>query len=122
MPGYPASAFAMRHLSVEPPAFFPRGPSPLARLAFFGVLSLTLLFVDTRYHYLEGLRHAAAVILYPLQRAAQIPGELLESVGHYFVSLRSITADNVELKREVVELALAANTLPAMEAENSRLR
>jgi len=112
----------MRLLPVEPPAFFPRGPSPLARLAFFGVLSLALLFVDTRYHYLEGLRHAAAVILYPLQRVAQIPGELLESVGHYFVSLRSITADNVELRRDLVEFSLAARTLPAMEAENSRLR
>ena len=47
----------MRHLPVEPPQFFPRGPSPLARLAFFGLVSLALLFVDTRYHYLEGLRH-----------------------------------------------------------------
>ena len=38
----------MRHLPVEPPAFFHRGPSPLARLAFFGLVSLALLFLDTR--------------------------------------------------------------------------
>ena len=112
----------MRHIPVEPPAFFHRGPSPLARLAFFGLLSVALLFVDTRYHYLEGLRHAAATILYPLQRAAQIPGELLGSVGHYFVSLRSLSEVNVELKRELVEHALAAQTLPATEQENARLR
>jgi rod shape-determining protein MreC len=42
----------VRHISVEPPPFFHRGPSPLARLAFFGLLSLALLFADTRYHYL----------------------------------------------------------------------
>ena len=50
----------MRHLPAEPPAFFPRGPSPLARLAFFGLVSIALLFVDTRYHYLEGMRSVAA--------------------------------------------------------------
>ena len=46
----------MRHIPVEPPPFFHRGPSPLARLAFFGLLSLALLFVDTRFRYLEGIR------------------------------------------------------------------
>ena len=64
----------MRHVSVEPPPFFHRGPSPLARLAFFGVLSLVLLFADTRYRYLEGIRAVATVVLYPLQRAVQMPG------------------------------------------------
>jgi rod shape-determining protein MreC len=33
--------------------FFNRGPSPVARLIFFAVLSLLLLFVDARYRYLE---------------------------------------------------------------------
>src|SRR5438552_14703652 len=63
----------MRHISVEPPPFFHRGPSPLARLAFFGLLSLALLFADTRYRYLESVRHAVAVVLYPVQRALQLP-------------------------------------------------
>ena len=58
----------MRHISIEPPAFFHRGPTPLARLAFFGLISIALLFVDTRYHYLEGIRRVVAVALYPLQR------------------------------------------------------
>jgi len=54
----------MRHISIEPPPFFHRGPSPLTRLAFFGLLSLALLFADTRYRYLENLRQAVAVALY----------------------------------------------------------
>jgi rod shape-determining protein MreC len=112
----------MRHIPVEPPAFFHRGPSPLARLAFFGFISVALLFVDTRYHYLEDLRHAVATVLYPLQRAAMLPGELLSNVGSYFASLRSLSEVNVELKRELVEHALAAQTLPSTEQENARLR
>ena len=67
----------MHHISAEPPPFFHRGPSPLARLAFFGLLSLALMFADTRFRYLEGMRQATSVALYPLQRAVQMPGEAL---------------------------------------------
>ena len=67
----------MRHISIEPPPFFHRGPSPLARLAFFGLLSLALLFADTRYRYLENIRRGAAIVLYPMQRVVQMPGEAL---------------------------------------------
>ena len=67
----------MRHLPVEPPPFFHRGPSPLTRLAVFGLLSLALLFADTRYRYLENIRRGAGVVLYPMQRLVQMPGEAL---------------------------------------------
>ena len=56
----------MRPIPVDTPAFFNRGPSPLARLAFFGVLSLALLFADTRYRYLENVRQVVAIALYPV--------------------------------------------------------
>jgi len=112
----------MRHIPVEPPPFFRRGPSPLARLVFFGLISIALLFVDTRYHYLEGIRHVAATILYPLQRAAQLPGEALAGAGNYFASLRSLTEDNVALKRQSVEHAAAAQAFAATQQENARLR
>ena len=61
----------MRHVSADPPAFFHRGPSPLARLAFFGLISFALLFADSRYRYLENLREVGATVIYPLQRAAE---------------------------------------------------
>ena len=46
----------------QPPPFFRRGPAPLARLAFFVILSLALLVLDLKYRYLEltrqEIRHA----------------------------------------------------------------
>ena len=77
----------MSHLPVEPPAFFHRGPSPAARLVFFGVFSIALLFLDTRYRYLEQVRQVVAVALYPLQRAAALPGQIVRSIGAYFTLL-----------------------------------
>src|SRR4051812_12734669 len=103
----------MPYLAVEPPPFFRRGPSPLARLAFFGCISIALLFVDTRYHYLEGLRQTAAIVLYPLQRTAQVPGEALGWVGGYFVSLHELSDDNATLKQQSVEHAAAAQSFSA---------
>jgi rod shape-determining protein MreC len=112
----------MRHIQVEPPAFFNRGPTPAARLAFFGLISIALLFVDTRYHYLEGIRQAAVIVLYPLQRAAQMPGEALTYVGRYFTSQRALNEDNAELKRQLVERAAAVQGFPVTQQENARLR
>ena len=112
----------MRHISVEPPPFFHRGPSPLARLAFFGLLSLALLFADTRYHYLENIRLAVGTLLYPLQRAVQFPGEALAYVGTYFSSQRTLSGDNAELKERLLAEAPAVQGYSLLEQENSRLR
>ena len=112
----------MRYIPVEPPPFFRRGPSPLARLVFFGLISIALLFVDTRYRYLEGIRIVAATILYPFQRAVQLPGEALASVGDYFTSLRALSEDNAKLTRQAAEHAAAAQAFASTQQENARLR
>jgi rod shape-determining protein MreC len=112
----------VRHLSVEPPPFFHRGPSPLTRLAFFGLLSLLLLFADTRYRYLENVRHAVATVLYPLQRAVELPGEALAWVGDYFSSQRTLSADNATLRKQLLADSTAVQGYTLLEQENARLR
>jgi rod shape-determining protein MreC len=111
----------MHHISVEPPPFFHRGPSPLARLAFFGVISLALLFADTRFHYLEHVRYVASVVLYPLQRLAQLPGEAAASVGAYLSTVASLRAENAELRRRLVESAPAAQGYALAQQEKASL-
>jgi rod shape-determining protein MreC len=112
----------MRHISVEPPPFFHRGPSPLSRLAFFGLLSLALLFTDTRYRYLENVRQVVAVALYPLQRAVQMPGEALAFAGTYFSSQRALVGDNAQLKQQLLADAPIVQGYPQLTQENMRLR
>jgi rod shape-determining protein MreC len=112
----------MRHVSVEPPPFFHRGPSPLARLTFFGLLSLALLFADTRYRYLEGIRSVAVTVLYPLQRAVALPGEAFAWVGGYFASKRALADDNAALKQDLLAQGLAAQGGKLLADENVRLK
>lgn len=112
----------MRPIPVDTPAFFNRGPSPLARLAFFGLLSLVLLFTDTRYRYLESVRQVAAAVLYPLQRALLVPGEALGYVGEYFGSKRELADRNATLERELVASGPATQGYALAQQENARLK
>jgi len=111
----------MRHIPVESPAFFHRGPSPFARLAFFGIIAVALLFADTRYRYLENIRHVGAIVLYPLQRAVQMPGEALAYVATFFSSQRALADGNATLKRQLVAQATAVQGYPLLQQDNARL-
>ena len=112
----------MHHISAEPPPFFHRGPSPAARLAFFGILSLALMFADTRFRYLEGIRQVTSVALYPLQRAVQMPGEGLAWTGAYFASKRSLTDENAALRADLVAHSLSTQEFARLQSENANLR
>ena len=112
----------MSHISIEPPPFFHRGPSPLARLAFFSLLSLALLFADTRYRYLESVRHTVGIVLYPVQRILQFPGEAAMQVMSYFSSQRALIEGNAALKRELLAEGPAVQGYQTLQQENARLR
>lgn len=112
----------MRPIAVDTPAFFNRGPSPLARLALFGILSLALLFADTRYRYLDNIRQGVAVALYPVQRALAMPGAAFAYVADYFGSKRRMADENAMLRQELVERAPATQGYASVQDENARLR
>jgi len=86
-----------------------------------GLLSIALLFADTRFRYLESLRQVVAIALYPLQRAVEMPGEAFSYVGDYFSSKRQLADENAQLKQQVVE-ASTAQASALLEAENARLK
>ena len=106
----------------QPPPFFKRGPAPLARLAFFVILSLALLVLDLKYRYLEMARQGVAVVLYPVQRAAYTPVDLYEQFGGYFSSLSAVQRENVLLKQKELESARWLLRQQHLELENLRLR
>lgn len=105
-----------------PADFFHRGPSPLARLAIFGLLSLALLFADTRFRYLENVRQAVAIALYPVARTLEMPGLAFAWVAEYFGSKRHLADENAALRQELVARAPATMGYARVEEENARLR
>jgi rod shape-determining protein MreC len=102
--------------------FFNRGPSAVARLVFFSVLSLALLFVDARYKYLESTRQVIAIIIYPLQRLTALPGEMWRGAGSYITMQRHLVADNEQLRLQHDADAALLNQMQTLQAENAQLR
>ena len=105
--------------------FFNRGPSPAARLVFFAVLSLLLMFVDARYRYLESTRSALSILVSPIQQLANLPGVLWGKAGDFFITQstqRDLMRQNEELKQQHQSDAAQLLQLQALQLENQQLR
>ena len=106
----------------QPPPFFKRGPAPLARLSLSAALSLSSIFIDSRFQTLELLRQSVSVFTHPLQQLAHSPVKLLDSTGDYFSSITDLRNENARIKRAQLDSAEELLRLRQLEAENDRLR
>jgi rod shape-determining protein MreC len=106
----------------SPPPFFKRGPAPLVRLFFFASLSLTILVVDARFKYAEGLRSTFALVAYPLQLIATAPFSIAEALGGYFTTQTHLRAENEALRAKALAYSQNAQRYEAAEAEAEQLR
>ncbi len=105
----------------EPPAFFHRGPSPLARLTFFTLAAIALMIADHRFHALETVRLSLSALAQPVQQVATMPGEALGRIGDYFASQARLLRENHELKAKVLEQSAAAQEARLLKAEQEHL-
>ena len=101
--------------------FFNRGPSQAARLAFFSLLSLLLLFVDARYKYLEFARSVLSIPVQSLQHLTTLPGELWQKTGTFLASQSTLISDNAQLHQQHTLDAAQLQQLQTLQAENQQL-
>lgn len=106
----------------QPPAFFVRGPSPLARLIFFTVVSLVLMAVDARLHYLKEVRQGSAAILYPLEVVASSPLRLYRHISDYFSDQEQLLRQNIQLRQKLVQQSVEIQRLQSVDQENAHFR
>ena len=109
-------------LPSEPPRFFNRGPSPIARLTFFGVTSLALMFIDARFRTLETVRMAIATVVYPVQQAALLPGQMATRMGEFFDTREDLRVENTKLKADLLTASQAQQAQVASKQEADRLQ
>ncbi len=105
----------------EPPAFFHRGPSPLARLTFFTMVAIGLMIADHRFHALESVRLSLSVLAHPVQQLASLPAEGVGRAADYFESQERLLRENNELKVKVLENAAAAQEAKMLRAEHQHV-
>lgn len=102
--------------------FFNRGPSPVVRLVFFSLLSLLLLFIDSRHQYLESARSVLSTIIYPLQRLTAVPPMLWHQADDFFTTQSRLSRDNEQLHAQHNADSAQIQQLQGLLAENTQLR
>lgn len=102
--------------------FFKRGPSLGARLAFFALLSIMLMVVDTRLSQLELLRQGVGLALHPLQQIANSPLALSRRAGEFFVTQNQLARENADLRQQQLMTAVQVQRNQSLQAENTYLR
>lgn len=105
-----------------PPPLFRTGPTPLARLMIFSMITVVLLIADARFNYMTVLRQVAAVVVYPLQRIAAAPAAIGGRIADFFVTHASLRSDNQRLAAANLELSREAQQTRALQLENAHLR
>lgn len=105
----------------EPPPFFHRGPSPLARLTFFTLAAVAMMIADHRFHALETVRLSLSVLAHPIQQLASLPSEALGRIGEFFASQDRLLRENQALKVKVLQQAALSQEARLLRAEQERL-
>lgn len=105
----------------EPPPFFHRGPSPLARLTFFTLAAVAMMIADHRFHALETVRLSLSVLAHPIQQLASLPSQAFGRVGDYFTSQERLLRENQDLKVKVLSQAALSQEARLLRSEQERL-
>jgi rod shape-determining protein MreC len=106
----------------SPPPFFKQGPSANARLAFFALLALALLVIDSRTGMLGAMRQGIGTVLYPLQRTLLVPRDAFAMVADYVGEVTRLRAENTEMRRVEVINARQLLQVEQLAQENRQLR
>jgi rod shape-determining protein MreC len=109
-------------MEYSPPPLFKQGASARAKMIFFSLLSVVLLFADSRYHSLGVVRQVVGTALYPLQMAALTPRDVMYRMGDYFASVSSLEQQNRSLQQQQVKNAELLQQSQQLLAENTQLR
>ncbi|WP_460826559.1 rod shape-determining protein MreC, partial [Massilia terrae] len=109
-------------MEYSPPPLFKQGAPARVKVTVFALISVALLFIDSRLHALTAVRQVAATVLYPAQMAALMPRDAISAMGDYFSSLSALEKEVAELKSQQVAAAQALQQAQLQMAENAQLR
>lgn len=85
------------------------------------MLSLVLMFADSRFDYLSQLRYYVALVVTPVHYVAAIPGTVAQFITGSFQARTDLMAENTELKDQLLLQSYKLQKLEHLSAENRRL-
>ena len=99
-----------------------RGGSPGFRFTLYALLSVVVMYLDQRQHYLEQVRYALQATAYPVQLAVNSPSAAWRWLRDSLQTREALRAENSRLRTTQRDLELRAMRYEALARENSELR
>ncbi len=118
----PPVPLPMSTLSSDSRPIIGHGPSLFARLLFLGTLSIGIMVLDHRQHYLEVARRWLSATAYPLQALMQTPLQAYDWMTDSFATREQLKRENLELQTQLRVANLQLLRSAALTQENLQLR
>jgi rod shape-determining protein MreC len=99
-----------------------RGGSHGFRFTLYAALSVVIMYLDQRAHYLEPVRYLLQAAAYPIQLAVNSPPTAWRWIRESFLTREALLAENARLRSRARELELQAMRDQALARENGELR
>lgn len=101
---------------------FNKGPSLLSKLLLLTFISIILMGVDFRFHYLKEIRQLTNVFTKPVHAVLNLPNDIYNVTTQYFSNQSRLIHENETLKIDIDRLKGDLQRLDFIDQENDRLR
>ena len=101
---------------------FAVNPTAILRLAGWVMLSIALMTVDHRYHYLNVLHDVLSTAAYPMHYLVRLPTATKSWLTENLAGRGALLEENARLREKQLFLNVQLQKLTVLEAENRRLR
>ncbi|MEY5021032.1 MAG: hypothetical protein RJA91_584 [Pseudomonadota bacterium] len=101
---------------------FNKGPSLLSKLLLLTFISILLMGLDFRLHYLKSIRQFTNVLTKPFHAVLNLPSDIYDFTTQYFSNQSHLIHENETLKLDMDRLKADLQRLDYIDQENDQLR
>ena len=101
---------------------FNKGPSLLSKLLLLTLVTIVLMGVDFRFHYLKNIRQTTNVLTKPFHAVLNLPSDLYDFTTQYFSNQSQLIHENETLKLDIDRLKADLQRLDFIDQENNQLK
>ena len=101
---------------------FNKGPSLLSKFLLISLISIVLMGIDFRFHYLKNIRQTTNVFTKPFHAFLNLPSNLYDFTTQYFSNQSQLIHENEILKLDMDRLKADLQRLDFIDQENNQLK
>ena len=101
---------------------FNKGPSLLSKLLLLIFISIVLMGVDFRFHYLKNIRQVTNVFTKPFHSLLNLPSDIYNFTTEYLSNQSRLIHENETLKLNIDSLKADLQRLDFIDQENNQLK